>query len=175
MGKEWGDGGQTGAPQETGSYCRPHKKDDLMILSVCAKLKDIDEQGRNFKWPKPSDCPRCCSARIWGHGFVLANFDGFPKSLWLRRYRCPDCNCIIRMKPDGYFRRFQTSIHKIFDCLYQRVSGGRWDPKLSKSRQRHWLAALKRKSMAFLGIGNDWLLSFLRLIDMGRIPVSRAI
>lgn len=158
-----------------GSYYRPHQKDNPMILSVCVKLKDIDEQGRNFKWPKPDDCPRCRSVRIWGHGYVLANFDGFAASLWLRRYRCPDCNCIIRMKPEGYFRRFQTPIHTIIACLTQRLSGGVWDAGFSTSRQRHWLAALKRKTMAYFGVGNDWISAFYRLKDMGRIPVSRAI
>jgi len=54
------------------------------------------------------------------------------------------------MKPMGYFRQFQAPIQTIFDCLHQRVSGGRWNPELSRSRQRHWLAALKRKTMAFL-------------------------
>ena len=152
-----------------------HKTDNPMILSVCVKLKDIDEQGRNFHWPKPPDCPRCCSVRIWGHGFVLAYFDGFAFGLWLRRYRCPDCNCIIRMKPEGYFPRFQASIETIYSCLKQRLCTGRWNRDLSTSRQRHWLAALKRKTMAFFGIGNDWILSFPRLMDMDRIPVSRAI
>ncbi len=146
-----------------------------MILSVCVKLKDIDEQGRNFKWPKPDDCPRCRSVRIWGHGYVLANFDGFAAKLWLRRYRCPDCNCIIRMKPEGYFRRFQAPIITILDCLNQRVSGGRWKPDLSTSRQRHWLAALKRKTMAYFCIESDWIAAFSRLMKMGQIPVSRAI
>lgn len=146
-----------------------------MILSVCVKLKDIDEHGRNFNWPKPHDCPRCNSVRIWGHGFVLANFDGFDASLWLRRYRCPDCSCIIRMKPEGYFRRFQASTDTILDCLRQRLSGGRWNPDLSKSRQRHWLSALKRKTLAYFGLENDWIAAFFRLMNMNQIPVSRAI
>jgi hypothetical protein len=79
------------------------------------------------------------------------------------------------MKPGGYFRRFQAPIHTIFNCLHQRLSGGRWSPALSKSRQRHWLAALKRKTMGFFGIRNDWILSFFQLMGMGQIPVSRAI
>jgi hypothetical protein len=175
MQKKWGDGWQTGAPQKTGVVSSTPQKNDPMILSVCVKLKDIDDQGRNFKWPKPVGCPRCHSTRIWGHGYVLANFDGFSQSLWLRRYRCPDCNCIIRMKPMGYFRRFQAPIQTIFNCLHRRIIGGRWHPELSRSRQRHWMAALKRKTMVFFGIGNDWILSFFRLIDRGQIPVSRAI
>lgn len=79
------------------------------------------------------------------------------------------------MKPDGYFPGFQTPIRTIFDCLYQRISCGRWNTSLSKSRQRHWLAALKRKTMACLGTGKDWMLAFSRLMDMGQTPVSRAI
>ncbi|WP_155325289.1 hypothetical protein [Desulfosarcina ovata] len=79
------------------------------------------------------------------------------------------------MKPEGYFRRFQAPIHTILDCLHQRVSSGRWNPELPKSRQRHWLAALKRKALAYFGIGINWLDAFSRLVNMGRIPVSRAI
>ena len=148
---------------------------DAMILSVCVKLKDIDEQGRNFSWPTPRGCPRCGSTRIWGHGFVLAYFDGFAFGVWLRRYRCPDCNCIIKMKPGGYFHRFQVPITTIWDCLKQRLSSGRWNSPLSTSRQRHWLAALKRKALACFGIGTDLLTAFALLMAMGRTPVSRGI
>ena len=49
-------------------------KEVFMILTVCVKLKDIFEQGRNFNWIKPKRCPRCRSVRIWGHGFVTAYF-----------------------------------------------------------------------------------------------------
>ena len=146
-----------------------------MILSICVKLKDLYEQGRNFVWPKPEGCLRCCSVRVWGHGYVLANFDGFSESLWLRRYRCPDCHCIIRMKPEGYFPRFQAATDKVVHCLRKRLSSGRWDHELSTSRQRHWLAALKRKTMAFFGFDKDWLSAFFRLQEMEQIPVSRAI
>ena len=152
-----------------------HHKDNSMILSVCVNLKEIDNRGRGFKWPKPCHCPRCCSVRIWGHGYVLANFDGFPGSLWLRRYRCPDCHCIIRMKPEGYFQRFQASTAIIVHCLRKRLSTGRWNAGLSTSRQRHWLAALKRNTMAFFGFDDDWFVAFFRLQAMGQTPVSRAI
>ncbi|MBL0713546.1 MAG: hypothetical protein JJV98_07565 [Desulfosarcina sp.] len=79
------------------------------------------------------------------------------------------------MKPEGFFRRFQAPIHTILDCLKRRLSSSRWNPQLSTSRQRHWLFALKRKTMAHFGIGIDLLTAFFRLMNMGRIPVSRAI
>jgi hypothetical protein len=79
------------------------------------------------------------------------------------------------MKPGGYFPRFQAPIETIYACIKQRLCTSRWNRDLSTSRQRHWLTALKRKTMAFFGIGNDYILSFFRLMDMGQIPVSRAI
>jgi hypothetical protein len=148
---------------------------DKMILLVYAKLNEIFEQGRNFNWIKPDSCPRCTSTRVWGHGYVSAYFDGFVHGLLLRRFRCPDCNCIIRMKPKGYFRRFQATINTIRCCVNQRLLSGKWHFAISKSRQRHWLLALKRKAMAIFGVGKDLLPAFDRLMEMGRIPVSRSI
>jgi hypothetical protein len=146
-----------------------------MIIPVCADLKEIFDKGRKFNWIKPCNCPRCGSVRLWGHGFVMAYFDGFTQGLFLRRFRCPDCKCIIRMKPKGYFHRFRASIAKIRSCLCWRLFFGNWLKQLSGSRQRHWLSALKRKSMAFFGPNTDLMNSFDQLIRMGQIPVSRAI
>jgi len=146
-----------------------------MIISVCVDLKQIFLQGREFKWIKPDNCLRCGSVRLWGHGFVSAYFDGFGQALLLRRFRCPDCRCVIRMKPTGYFPRFQARITKIRICLSFRLFSGNWLEDLSKSRQRHWLWALKRKSAAFFSVGQHLIDAFDRLMKMGRIPVSRAI
>lgn len=161
----------------------PHKrsvfsdqnKDVKMILLVCAKLKDIYTQGRNFNWIKPDKCPRCGSVRVWGHGYVTAYFDDFLECLFLRRFRCPDCACVIRMKPKGYFRRFHASIHTIRSCLSHRLSHGRWPVSIGKSRYRHWLAALKRNVMAFFGMDHDLLSAFDHLVAMGKAPVSRSV
>jgi hypothetical protein len=146
-----------------------------MILSVCVKLKDIYEQGRNFNWIKPRRCPRCSSYSIWGHGFVEAYFDGFCKCLFLRRFRCPDCACVMRMKPEGYFSRFHAAADIIRNCLYHRLSSGRWHSFIGKSRQRHWLSSLKKKSLAFFGFGIDFMTAFEQLMELGQIPVSRGI
>ena len=146
-----------------------------MIISVRANLNEIFDQGRKFKWIKPCKCPRCGSVRLWGHGFVLAYFDGFAQGLLLRRFRCPDCRCLIRMKPEGYFSRFRAGIAKIRDSLSLRLLSGNWLKDLSGSRQRHWLKALKRKTAAFFGSGTALIEAFDRLMKKGQIPVSRAI
>ena len=144
-----------------------------MILSVCAKLKDIYEQGRNFKWKKPVKCKQCGSTRIWGHGFVTAYFDGYSDYFYLRRYRCPDCCCIFTMKPEGYFNRFHIPIAIIYNCLKKRLTSGRWNSFIGKSRQRHWLLALKKKAIAWFGTDKELLAAFTSLTAMGFIPVSR--
>jgi hypothetical protein len=173
--KTGGDGWQTGAPPKNIGHRMPDKIASSMILFVCAKINDIYAQGRNFKWTKPDQCPRCGSMRLWGHGFVLAYFDQVDHGLYLRRYRCPDCHCIIRMKVKGYFARFHATIQTIRCCLEHRLSSGQWLPVLSTSRQRHWLSALKRKTTAIFGVAQDLMTAFENLIGKGIIPVSRAI
>ena len=147
----------------------------LMVIPVSAILNEIFRQGRNYNWKKPTKCPRCHSVRVWGHGFVAAFFDGFDESLMLRRYRCPDCKCILRMKPKGYFLYFRAPIERVRACLCGKLSSGRWPCGLSVSRQRHWLSALKRKATAFFGVGTDLMAAFDTLCSMGQIPVSRSL
>jgi hypothetical protein len=147
----------------------------IMILSVPVKIKDIIELGRNFPWIKPDTCPRCGSIRIWGHGFILAFFDGLFQGVFLRRFRCPDCGCVIRMKPEGYFSRFQAGIETIRNCLENRLQNKRWNPLLSTSRQRHWLNALKRNAFLFFGSGSGLMTAFEKLVDMGKTPVCRSV
>ena len=146
-----------------------------MILSVSVFLNEIYCQGKNFKWQRPECCPRCGSVRVWGHGFVAAFFDGFDQCVYLRRYRCPDCGCVIRMKPQGYFNRFRARIDTIRTCICHRLTAGRWIGKMSRSRQRHWLCALKKKAVAFLGFDYSLIEAFDRLMSMGHIPVSRTL
>lgn len=159
-------------PFNTRTFSRPQMV-ILMILTVSVFLNEIYRQGRNFNWEKPACCPRCNCVRVWGHGFVAAFFDGFDECLFLRRYRCPDCKCVIRMKPKGYFNRFHAPIDTIRSCLFYRLANDRWPPGQCESRQRHWLSALKRKAAAFFGFDIGLIAAFERLRQMGQIPVSR--
>jgi transposase-like protein len=152
---------------------RPQQS-EKMILSVCVKLNEIYSQGRKFNWTKPDACPRCGSVRLWGHGYIMRYFDGFANGLLLRRYRCPDCGCVIRMKPEGYFPRFQARIDTIRRCLARRLTG-RWCCGMSTSRQRHWLSALRRNIVAVFGTGLELMDGFDRLLQLGLTPVSRTI
>jgi hypothetical protein len=146
----------------------------ILFVDVC--VKSVFQLGRKFPWPRPQRCPRC-QGRLWGHGFVEAYLDGFHQPLWLRRYRCADCLVVFRMRPKGYWRRFQAPIWVIRSSISRRLKAGRWPPGLSRSRQGHWLRALVRRVLAYLGLQwqGRWLAGFDRLWEMGLVPVSRSI
>ena len=105
-----------------------------------------------------------------------AFFDGFVQALLLRRYRCPDCKVVLRLRPKEYFPRFQASIQRIYQSLSYRFQFHRWPSFLSRQRGGHWLRALLRKVRSGLGLGwrGDPLEAFGDLWGRGVVPVSRS-
>src|SRR3990172_5879072 len=148
-----------------------------MVISVLCKVKEIFERGKNYRWSKPETCPHCKKSHVWGHGFVGAYFDGFSGFVYLRRWRCPACWCVIRARPRGYFQRFQATLEEIRFRLSSRISGGPWLPGISHSRQGNWFRALRKNVTARLG--NKWQESLLgafdHLVSISQIPVSRSL
>jgi hypothetical protein len=146
-----------------------------MILLVCVSIKEVLEKGRAFPWSRPRVCPGCAGRRIWRDGFESRFYDGCNERVWLRRYRCCECDCVIRVRPQGYFPRFQASINSIRSRIVHRLDMGTWAVGMSGSRQRHWLSSLKRNVQAHLGA--QWMdrlvEGFDRLIEKSIIPVSR--
>lgn len=104
-----------------------------------------------------------------------ACFDGIDAAVPLKRYRCCNCRCIIKLRPVGYFKRFQAPIETIRTGIDSMVSTGKTLCNISRQRQRHWLVALKKKAAAVFGLGADLKAAFEELIDLGIIPVSRSI
>jgi len=152
-------------------------RNGAMVIFFPVRLKKLFELGRDYPWPKPVSCPRCSNYRLWGHGYVLAYFDGYDQSFTLKRYRCPDCGCVIRLRPKGYFRRFQASIVSIRSSIISKAGCGRWIGGIERTRQRHWFRALLRKIKAHLT--DAWSQGFVAAFDhlwrIGQIPVGRAI
>ena len=147
-----------------------------MIIPVCLDLKEIFLFPREYRWPRPERC--CCgSATVWGHGFVLMIFEGFSHPLEMRRYRCPVCGCVMRLRPETHFSRIQSKIEDVRHVLVHRLETGRWPPGCIRNRARHWLRALRRNTLALLGLSwRHWLVAgFDHLIGLGRVPVSRSI
>lgn len=148
--------------------------DISLVIFVQATVKHLFEMGREFAWPKPERCPRC-GGRMWGHGFITAWFDDYQDPLWLKRYRCPDCRCVIRLRPQGYFKRFQASILTIRDCLVYWIDTHRRKAGPSPPRQRHWVRALREQLLIHHGLNQTNLLDgFDGLWGRGIIPVSRS-
>ena len=147
-----------------------------MILPIFLDLKKISQLGKNYCWPRPRSC-HCGNRMVWGHGFVLVCFAGFSHPLEIRRYRCPVCRCVIRLRPKGYFPRIQTAAAQIRCILDFRITTGCWPKGTVTNRCRHWFAALRRNAITILGIGwsQHLLAAFDRLADMGRVPVCRTI
>lgn len=148
-----------------------------MILSLCVSIKEIFEQGRDLPWHRPKTCPQSRGDRIWGHGFVGALFDGFVQQVLLRRWRCPDCRCVLRVRLGGYFDRFQAPIESNRTSIAYRLKTGRWPPARSRSRQGHWLKSLLLQIEAHLKTEqvSGPIEGFYSLIDKGIIPVCRSI
>jgi hypothetical protein len=114
---------------------------------------------------------------VWGHGFVLVCFAGFSHPLKIRRYRCPLCGCVIRLRPKGYFPRIQTAEATIRRMLTCRIGTGYWPADATTNRCRHWLAALRRNAIVILGIAwrKDLMAAFNALCSMGRVPIRRTL
>ena len=148
-----------------------------MIIFFPAVLNEICRLGRGYPWPKPKGCPHCNGCRLWGHGFVLACFDGYGHPLCLKRYRCPDCRCVVCLRPDGYFSRFQSSIETIRSSIVSKVRIGKWITGISRSRQRYWFLSLVKRIKAYLT--DAWrqgvVAAFDYFLHSGQIPVSRSI
>ena len=147
-----------------------------LILSLNVSVKSLFELGRRYEWPGLEGCPQC-GGRLWGHGCTSAWFDGFPLALWLPRYRCRHCRRVFRVRPAGYWSRFQASIADIRESLLHRLGFLRWPSGRSPSRQRHWLSGLKKQVQARLGTSwtGDLLQAFDDLCRQGIRAVSRTI
>ncbi len=148
-----------------------------MIVKVKADIKKIFKLGKKYQWDKPEKCYHCNEPKVWGHGFVLSFFDGFRQGLYLKRYRCPYCHTVFKLKPYGYFKRFQAKVKLIYTSISNRVNQNRYLPGLSWSRQHFWFTALQRNISAYLS--NTWdqgiIAGFFELIRRGKVPVTGSI
>jgi len=148
-----------------------------MVIFSDVKLKDLFQKERDYPWRKPEGCPCCNSYRLWGHGFAEAIFDGYDWPLLLKLYRCPDCGCVIRLRPKGYFKRFQAAVETIRSSIACKSATNRWIAGVERTRQCHWFRALKRRIKAYLT--ETWVegvvAGFDYLVQLGQTPVSRSI
>jgi len=155
-----------------------HPRNKVLILFVEVRVKTLVELGRKYPWQRPPQCPKCHSVRVWGHGYVEAYFDeAGGQCVLLKRYRCPECGVVIRLRPSGYWKRIQATVATVCQCVVHRVEKGRWPPGSNAARGRHWLHGLKRQVRTHLGMSYaDQLAQGLaELLSRGMCAVSRAV
>jgi DNA-directed RNA polymerase subunit RPC12/RpoP len=158
------------------SLAHPTNKVLILFVEVC--VKTLVGQGRKYPWEKPERCPKCGGVRVWGHGYVEAYFDeAGSQSVYLKRYRCPECRVVMRLRPSGYWKRIQAAVAAVRQCLMDRLEKGRWPPGSNPARQRHWLRALKRQVRTHLGMSYAERIAegFAELVRRGVCAVSRAV
>jgi hypothetical protein len=109
---------------------------------------------------------------------VEAYFDeAGSRCVLLKRYRCPQCRVVIRLRPSGYWKRIQATVVTVRHCVEHRLKKGRWPPGSNPARGRHWLRALKRQVRARLGMSYAERLveGFSELLQRGVCAVGRAV
>jgi hypothetical protein len=83
----------------------------------------------------------------------------------------------LRLRPAGYFRRFQASIKTIRLSIFGKSTTNRWLPGISRNRQGHWFRSLQKRIKAYLT--DTWhrgiVFGFDHLLALGQTPISRAI
>ncbi len=153
------------------------KHSEQMIIECNVSIKEILEKGKAFPWIKLEECPCCADTVLWGHGFVLCYFSFISSGIYLKRYRCPNCKSVIKLKPAGFFNNFRTPVKLIKKCLKNRINKKKIINSTSRSLQDYWLRNLKKNVRAVLG--EKWtdrlFEGFEELIAEGIVPVSCSI
>jgi hypothetical protein len=109
---------------------------------------------------------------------VEAYFDeAGGRCVLLKRYRCPECGVVIRLRPLGYWKRIQATVATVRQCLIDRLEKGRWPPGFNCARGRHWLRGLRRQVRTRLGMSyaDKLVQGFFELVRRGECAVSRAV
>jgi hypothetical protein len=121
-----------------------------MILPYPVNLKEVFEQEKAYRWPRPDGCRKCGGSRIWGHGYVLRYFDGFAEGgMWLKRWRCPDCGSVHTVRPEGYWRGFWAKTEDILLRFKEEIRRGCWLKEVSRQRQQYWWRGLRKQWLLF--------------------------
>ena len=120
----------------------PHR--GLLLLHLAVDVKALLELGKKYPWEKPGRCPKCEGIRLWGHGYEERYFEGVEGQVWMKRYRCPDCNAVHTCRLLGYWRLFRHPVSVIAASLTYKLIHGRWLKGLLRQTQQYWRRLLWR-------------------------------
>lgn len=120
--------------------------DTSLIIHFAIELKSLILTGKSYPWPRPDVCPQCSGKHLWGHGYTSRYFDGYRGMIWLKRYRCIDCNSIYTLRPKAYWRRFQAATATIIQSLRSKIEHHCWLKSFPRQRQQYWMQGFTRQS-----------------------------
>jgi len=115
---------------------------DILIIYFRVIVKSLFNAGKAYEWFRPASCPACNGIRLWGHGFAGRYFHGFIEKVWVKRYRCPDCQSVHTMRPSSHWRRFHYSWRVIITSLLYKVRCNKWLGSISRQSQQYWFSGL---------------------------------
>lgn len=115
----------------------------ILVLHFVIDVKVLSAVGKAYLWPKPRRCPACGSTKLWGHGYAGRYFEGFSELLWVKRFRCDECNAIHTCRPWGYLKGFRYPSHVIYLSLLSRIRDNRWLKCVIRQSQQYWHRRLK--------------------------------
>lgn len=141
-----------------------------LVLSVSVDFNLLRSPGKTYPWERPARCPRCRGLHLWGHGYVARYFDGEPERLWMKRWRCPECNAVHAMRPSTHWRRFLSPGWLILVSLLQKVLQGRWLSVVGRQRQQYWMLGYLKQRQASGGCMGVW-----ELHDAGLIVATHSL
>jgi hypothetical protein len=153
---------------------RPSTKSDSLILHFDLDVKRLVEEGKNFSWPRPEQCPRCQGLRLWGHGYVQRYFEGLPEAVWIKRYRCPECKAVHTSRPERFYKGFYYSILTILLSILNRIIHSRWLKCLSRQVQQYWYQGFRFQASRHSNRKDPDIKACRELFNQNLIPVTHS-
>ena len=114
-----------------------------LIVYLSVDCNQLSAEGKSFRWLRPSRCPSCDGARLWGHGYVRRFFDDFSDALWMKRWRCPECSAVHTARPHRFWRGFWAPRSAILKSLASKEYENHWLPSPARQRQQYWWRGLQ--------------------------------
>ena len=97
---------------------------------------------------------------------MLAYFDGLNDGIWLKRFRCPICGAVIRLRPKGFFSRFQSPIETIRSSIILKQSKSIWLDGVSRTLPLRFVYSVLVVYAIYFGFGFvAFFLSNLNTVD----------
>lgn len=153
---------------------RPSTKSDSLILHFDVDVKRLVEEGKDFCWPRPEQCPQCEGRRLWGHGYVLRYFECWSEGIWIKRYRCPDCRAVHTLRPEKFYKGFYYSICTILLSVLNRIIHNRWLKCLSRQVQQYWYKGFCFQASRYSNRKAPDIVVLKELFSQNIIPVTQS-